>query len=257
MTRFDHYLNFLLLSFVLVSANLNAQAPTIKKDIHLSIATELLPPYQFVDAHGNITGYAVDFVEAILDDLGIQDKIQMYPWARTYKLATSRKNVLIFSIAKTPERESMFHWIGELHQERYSFFTLKTNEHIQVQSLEDAKAYNIAVTRSSVADHMLSKLGFTQLEKTDSFGQCLIMLIKKHSDLILASDYALNHKYTTRELSSDALKLIYNMDDIYSSGLFLAMSADSDPVIINKLRQSFKKLKDNGEMDRLKIKWDI
>jgi polar amino acid transport system substrate-binding protein len=244
----------LVLLFIIVglvnTATIAAEIPSF------SVATELLPPYQYIDDQGNMTGYAVELVQAILDDLESSEEIWMYPWARTYKLATSRKNVLVFSLARTPERESLFHWIGEIHHENYTLFALKSNQEINVNSLEDATTYNVAVTRSSVAEHILTRLGFNSLEKTDSFEQCITMLLRKNSDLILASDYALKHQHFTQRISTDEIRRVYSLDG-YSSGLYLAMSEDSDQALIDKLRASFQKFEKNGTIARLKLKWKL
>ena len=41
-----------------------------------------------------------------------------YPWVRGYELALSQPNTVLFSTTRTPARESSFHWVGPIAQDR-------------------------------------------------------------------------------------------------------------------------------------------
>lgn len=243
---------FLFLSSILtfsVGANEN-------KAVDIQVVTELLPPYQITDAEGKPTGYAVDFVEKLLEEANVDASIEIYPWSRTYKIASKQKNVIIFSLARTHERESKFNWIGEIYKERYTFLKLKGNNSVKVKSLDEAKKYSVTVAEDSVGDHMLTKMGFSQLDKTSGFDQCIKMVVNKRTDLILASTYALRHSLTPSELTSDKLEIVYQFTS-NSSGLYVAMSQGSDPNLVSQFKTAFEKLKKQGTLNKLREKWNI
>jgi len=250
------YFRVLTLASLLLSAPLLKSSENLTDFPEVNIITEQLPPYQFIDDNNRIQGYSVELVKEILDEAGINQSIQLYPWARTYKLATTRKNVIVFSLARIPDRESKFIWIGQLHEETYNFLTAKTNKDLRIKSLDEAKKYSIAVTRSSVADHLLTRLGFEHLEKTASFDQCIAMVIKNRIDLILASKHAIKYRVTNSKLVLENLISVFELKG-HSTGLYLAMSADSDPQLVDKLKTAFETIKSRGTIEKLKRQWEI
>ncbi|TQV72777.1 amino acid ABC transporter substrate-binding protein [Aliikangiella marina] len=227
-----------------------------ESDVKLKVVTELLAPYQTIDKAGNLSGYAVEIVEALLADANITAEIEMFPWARTFKIASEDKNVLIFTLARHPERESHFLWLGQIHQETYTLLKIKQNSAVSINSIDDAKRYAITIPEDSVGDHLLTQLGFTNLERTSGFEQCIKMVLTGRADLVLASDYALRHDMTTPEYTSKNLTVAFEMSG-QSSGLYIAMSKDSSPQLVKKLTNSFRRLQAEGLIDSLKSKWKI
>jgi polar amino acid transport system substrate-binding protein len=78
---------------------------------NLKIVGSEYPPYSYLE-NGRATGLCADIVRALLDDLQLQQEITIAPWARSYKTALEEPNVLLFTVARTVERESLFHWVG-------------------------------------------------------------------------------------------------------------------------------------------------
>ncbi len=48
----------------------------------------------------------------------------MFVWARAYEIALHEKNVLIYSIKRTSERESLFKWVGVIVPIDFYFYAL-------------------------------------------------------------------------------------------------------------------------------------
>jgi polar amino acid transport system substrate-binding protein len=67
-----------------------------------------------IDAQGNIAGRNTQLVKDILARAGLKADFQVLPWARAYRMAATRPNTLIYSIARTSTRESQFIWLGQI-----------------------------------------------------------------------------------------------------------------------------------------------
>ena len=138
----------------------------------LRIVTEHLPPYQIAQ-NGSLVGGASSLImNELLKRAGIKSRVEVLPWARALKIAESEKNVLIFSIVRSPERESQFKWIGQLHHMEYHFFSSTLRQDIKVENTVDALKYNVAAVRGSFEANSLEQLGF-----------------KKNVNLIYTADY--------------------------------------------------------------------
>jgi len=73
----------------------------------IRVVTEKLPPYNIAE-NEVVTGLSTEIVQAVMAGLGLNPKIETLPWARAYDLAQHSDNVLIYSMARTQEREHLF-----------------------------------------------------------------------------------------------------------------------------------------------------
>ena len=241
---------FLITTMIVIAHSLSAS------EEKLSLVTEFLPPYQFTDADGNLTGYSIEVVEALMDEVHIDGKIKLYPWARAFKLAKDRKNTLIFSIARTPEREAHFHWLGKLHNESYTFLALKNNPHIKADNLETLKSFSVAVSRSSVVDQTLTNLSFPKIERTADLTQSLKMLFHNRVDMIIVSEFALSHHYPRSNFDLSQFRQVFMLKG-HSSDLYIAANLNSNPESLSRLKRAFKWLETSGRLATLKHKWHM
>jgi len=88
--------------FIIVAAILLFFSPSLLA-AELMILTENLAPLNFVK-DGVLMGPAVEMVQEIQRRVGSQAQIQVYPWARAYKMALEEENIILFGMARTKER---------------------------------------------------------------------------------------------------------------------------------------------------------
>jgi hypothetical protein len=128
----------------------------------LMILTENLPPLNYVE-NGVLVGPAVEMVKEIQRRVDSNDQIQVYPWARAYRMALEEENIILFGMARTKVRENKFKWIGPIAEKR-DILAAKKGSGIKIDNLEDAKkvAY-IGTLRDDTKEIFLKKQGFTNL----------------------------------------------------------------------------------------------
>src|SRR5512145_1222837 len=98
--------------------------------------------------NGKPAGPANEIAEATLKRAGFSGySITLYPWARAYDMAQQEPNVLIYLIARTPEREPRFKWVGEFIRVDYFLYKLRDSKGVAVSSLDQARGYSIGVMR--------------------------------------------------------------------------------------------------------------
>ena len=91
-------LSFIILFLcVFFCSSLNAQK--------LEIACDIWPPYQ-IKTESELSGFSVELVQKIFDELGIQIDIIDFPWKRAVKMISSGEADALFSANYTKERES-------------------------------------------------------------------------------------------------------------------------------------------------------
>ena len=86
--------------------------------------TEEYPPFNYLE-NGVPSGLSVELLRTALERAGIPlstEDISLMAWSDAYRMAESRNNTGLFSIARTPEREELFRWAGPLMQCPLVFF---------------------------------------------------------------------------------------------------------------------------------------
>ena len=192
-----------------------------------------------------VVGSATAVVELALKEAGLTDyQLNLYPWARSYDMALKDPNVLIYLIARTPERELRFKWAGEIMKVRYHLYKLKTRA-IKVAHLEDAKAFSVGVIRDDVRYNYLKKAGFTRLVVAAQQEENFRRLLSGQVDLLPLPDGDVAFLCKETLVSCDNLEKVFTLDDL-SIGLYMAYSNATADDIVLKTRSAFEKLRTGG-----------
>jgi polar amino acid transport system substrate-binding protein len=126
----------------------------------IKVVTEYLNPYQTINTDGSLSGFSTEVVQTIFKQANKKPQIVVMPWARAYNIAKTEKNVMIFSIARTKERNDLFQWIGSLTKERLYFWGLKSTFPMPLE-IDTLKGYKIAASRNSNTAQYLKAENFS------------------------------------------------------------------------------------------------
>lgn len=156
----------------------------------VQIVTEEYPPFNFTNEDGEIDGTSTEIIKNALEILEVNVPINAYPWSRAFEMAQNDKDVMIYSIGRTDEREDMFEWVSPIADLDTHFFALKENvDEIQINSLEDAKNHTIATVSNWWSEQGLEDEGFEQLLSSPNQNQSIRQLFEGRADLwVSASD---------------------------------------------------------------------
>jgi len=220
----------------------------------LTVLTESLPRYQYRTDNGEITGYGVSLVKEVLKRAGLPDEIKMLPWERAYRTTLVKKNVMLFSMVRTRERENLFKWIGEVDQLHYSFFGLKSRNNLIIKSIEEAKHHRIGVHKESFAHKKLKQTGFLNISSNGSYRQLLAMLNGDRFDLIFAPKVPLQAMLANPKYKSAELHEVFPFKKI-NQKLFIAVSKSTDEVLVEKLKRAYEDVVNSGDKARLMKAW--
>lgn len=218
----------------------------------LAVVTTEFPPFQY-SIGDQVRGITTEIVENVIVNAGYKSNIKSYPWARALKLGMKEREVLIYSIVRSPEREKHFKWIGVIAPYKVHFWKLKERKDIKVHSIDDAKHFKSGATIGDIKTDQLLKLGFvagTNLELVASDQQNVRRLFAGKIDLMTHDDLSFRYSVEAEKLDySQVEKLIYL--DGSSRELQLAASLGTSDAVVEKLRASliaFKKTNKYAEI---------
>ena len=84
--------------------------------------------------------------------------LNIYPWARAYKMAQEAPYVLIYSIGRSEKREAFFKWVDVIAPYDVYLYRLKNRPEIKVNNLADLKNFKIGAVRDDIRAQYLEKL---------------------------------------------------------------------------------------------------
>ena len=245
---------FKRLLLVFASASLllvgGAQGAEIRKD-SLVLLTENFPPYNMAKngknfAQGeNIEGIAVDIVRETFQRAGIPYSLTLrFPWERVYKLALENPGYGAFVMARLPEREHLFKWVGPIGPDDWVMLA-KADSNIVLTSLEEARQYKIGAYKGDAIALTLAKQGLAPLVVLRDQDNAQ-KLLTGQIDLWATGDPA--GRYLARQIGVTGLKTVLRFN---SAELYLALNRQVPDETVARLQAALEQLRQEGRVDEI------
>lgn len=217
-----------------------------EKSKTITVVTEDFPPYNFIDAGGNISGIATQQVKKLLDKAKLDYDIHLMPWARAYDQALNSPNVLIYSIVPNKDRKRYFNFICPIAiPPQIHFYRSFDRTDVTVDSIEDAKRFRVGVVRSDLDHVFLSQHGFienTHLDVAASDEGNLRKLLNGRIDLVYNSALSVEQRLNKMGYSMDKVVKVYTVPNRQQVDLCLGVNKNAQPSLLKKLQQAFKQV---------------
>lgn len=219
----------------------------------ITVVTEEYPPYNFLDSNKKVSGMSTDVVEEVLKRAKLDYHLNIYPWARAYKMAQDTPNVLIYSIGRSEKRETLFKWVDVIAPYDVYLYRLKSRPEIRVSKLEDLKNFKVGAVRDDIRAQYLEKLGIKlDLTNADSFNSKKLAV--NRIDMFPIDEAALIALYKREGADPNTLVKVFKLEDL-SSGLYMAFSQQTADEVVNKCRVALAEIKKDGTLERIRLKY--
>lgn len=245
---------FKRLLLVLASATLLLSAASRAadtSDTSLVLLTENFPPYNMAKngknfAQGdNINGIAVDIVREMFKRAGINYSLTLrFPWERIYKLALEQPGYGVFVMARLPDREPLFKWVGPIGPDDWIMLA-KADSKITLENLEQARQYKIGAYKGDAIAETLVKQGLAPLVVLRDQDNAK-KLLNGQIDLWATGDPA--GRYLARQEGITGLKTVLRFN---SAQLYMALNKDVPDEIVTRLQAALDQLRKEGVVDEI------
>lgn len=226
----------------------------VTNELELKVVTEMWPP--FIVPEKVVSGIVTDHIRKILKYSDITYDINIYPWKRSYHLATTKPNILIYSIFRTEMREPLFHWFCPIYKETpIRIYKLASNK-ANIDSLTDLKSSIIGVMRGDNSHDYLLQKGFEEgvnLDISANEETNLKKLIKGRVDAIVQSEKSLRYRLNALGVPELEVSAGFPIHQENSSEHCMALSLGTKPDVIKKVRKGFKRWQQEKDDIRNKI----
>ncbi|AJO76072.1 ABC transporter substrate-binding protein [Pseudomonas sp. MRSN 12121] len=217
----------------------------------LVLLTENFPPYNMARngknfAQGeNIDGIAVDIVREMFKRAGINYSLTLrFPWERIYKLALEQPGYGVFVMARLPDREKLFKWVGPIGPDDWIMLAREDSK-IALQSLEQARKYRIGAYKGDAIAETLAKQGLNPLVVLKDQDNAR-KLVEGHIDLWATGDPA--GRYLAKQAGVSGLKTVLRF---HSTQLYLALNKEVPDETVARLQAALDQLRQEGLVEEI------
>jgi len=220
-------------------------------DADMVLLTENFPPYNMAKngknfaQDENIDGIATDIVREVFKRANITYSLTLrFPWERIYKLTLEKPGYGVFVMARLPDREKLFKWVGPIGPDDWIMLA-KADSKITLETLEDARKYRIGAYKGDAIAQTLAKQGLKPivvLRDQDNAKK----LINGQIDLWATGDPA--GRYLARQDGVNGLKTVLRFN---SAELYLALNKNVPETTVAKLQAALDQMRKDGVVDEI------
>lgn len=219
-----------------------AQAQTLTE---LHWLTEDFPPYNFAADEG-AEGLMVDVLQAVSESMQQPvdaTEIQVLPWTRAVHTAQNDANSVLFSLARTDEREAQYQWAGPVVPIRIVMMGLPEAQQRPPES------WRIGVVRDDVAVRLVTAAGYQpeQLVYSAYPASVARMLLAGRVDVWAYGELPAQQRL-------DALPGQDNwqvLEVLSATQAYFGFHPDVDPVLVEQFRDNLKQLTEPDAQGRV------
>lgn len=207
-----------------------------------------LPP--FVHQEGNaLEGFAVDLLRELCGRHGLCAQAELFPFSRALlQVAKTDSANSFLLLARCPERETQFKWVGPVFESEVYFFKRRDRPWV-LSTLEDLRSVVVGVHRGNRDHTYLAGLGLRNLSSSDTQVMTLRMLASDRIDATPMSEAVF--PYAAREAGLDASLFERTSLRLYTSTLYFGFSSKTADEDIDRWQRALNAAKATGRYQSL------
>lgn len=218
----------------------------------MTYTTEEYFPTNYM-SDGEVQGLSVDILKLIWQNLALKEQnIYIYPWARAYRNMLNQDNLVLFSMARTPQRNDLFQWACPIETSRYALYALKVHK-IKITSAEQLLSYHIGTVRSDGSEQVLrDELGSKILLSSNaSMAANLNKAYQKRVDLIVYNQYAADKMFRHYGHDPADFEVVFSLKEMPSC---FAFSKNIAPALVSQFQGALTKIVNSSRYQDLLTK---
>ncbi|GGY13463.1 substrate-binding periplasmic protein [Paludibacterium paludis] len=217
----------------------------------LALYTEEWPPVSFL-RNGKADGMAVEIVSALQKRVGDNARIEIVPWARGYSYLIARPNVMLFTVARSPEREKFMTLIGPVAVSHTELFCRKGEAARYLRMGDVIKRMPVTAYRGSIFKVAAEAKGFVNIIETVDSGQSARLLMAGRVGLWVEGGFAAGTALAQAGFSADSVDRVTTLESLQ---LYLAFSMGTPRDTVLAWENALRAMKKDGSFQSIYRRW--
>jgi polar amino acid transport system substrate-binding protein len=211
------------------------------------LMTEEYPPVTFLK-DGRPSGLVTDLVRELAARQGIPDNIRLTSWKNAYNMALLYPQVVLFSAERTPDRESLFQWVGPVGKNSAILYA-KKGSGIRISGLDEARnVAAIGTTTNWFTEQHLKREGFSNLLSSPDPRTNVRQLMSGEVQLSVFTDITIPEIVRQAGYSMTDLEPVFTVGRTY---FYIALSRDTPAEVVDAWQSTLDRLKRDGTFERI------
>lgn len=217
------------------------------------IVTENYPPYNYQAADGTVAGEATVLVRKVMEASGLKYRITIVPWARAVRYTETADNVLIYSIARIPNREKRFQWLVPLAFDNYRLFSRKDDMRSFSRDKLKAGHFSVICVLGDISCTLLQNSGIPEpsIIRSPDLDQPGTLKMVEAGRVDLFPGSMINYKTERQHEGAWRGKFKPAYDLEVGLTLYMAGGANFKPELAEKIRASYDALVNANDFDMM------
>lgn len=216
----------------------------------LTIFVEEWPPYNFI-RDGKVVGISTELIEKALQCTGIEYEIVLYPFKRALLTVQKTPNTMLYTVARIPQREDKFVWLGPLHPRKVYLYKLRSRTDIQINAVEDINKYHTGVLAGGSIEQFFLSNGIhnSNYDLVNKSKQLLKMLFAERIDLIPGDPFDLAYQMKELKLDYSLIEIAFFLAD--EGGYYMVANKNTSPRVLEKIQNALQEILATGARDQI------
>lgn len=207
---------------------------------HLNYLTEEWAPFNYADANGDAAGVSVEILQSIFRhaDVASSPNVKVVPLADGFAQAQKNSSTVLFSIVRTPERESYYQWVGPFTKAEFSVYAA-ADKNISITSAEDLNRYRIGTVNGTIEYNMLTGQGVdkSNIIVASTPTELLRMLHDGDIDLWATGEFTGHYEINKAEYNTKDYEVAYNLGE---KELYYIFSKDVPDLVVDAFQHALE-----------------
>jgi len=238
----------------------SADAPTLK----VQVAAEAFPPLQYADSSGAARGASYRIVMTALAEVARSmpldvAPIEFMPMRRALQNAVSQPNLIVLSVARTPQREPQFHWLAPVSPYELWLYEYKDRGIAPVKDFSQlrGKGYRFGVQTGSNFHEWLLRQGVgnkgdnSAIDPVPQNGQNFGKAQLGRIDLFAHPEISFAYRASEHGLHAADFQKVLLVEPL-STPLWVIASRGSDAKFVAALSQQLQKMRQSGQSEHIR-----
>jgi polar amino acid transport system substrate-binding protein len=211
-----------------------------------------LPPLSF-EQDGQLTGLAVDLLRRMAELAGLELSLALQPRLRAEKSFLDTPASLLFPLARLPERENRYRWVGPILPRRVGIYSLSQRTDIRFRGLRQLEGLRVGATAGTATLEQLLAEGLKpgkEIEVSPSYEASVRKLVAGRMDLLVIGDLNVYWQLQQMREPPDRIREVAVLDA--GTDYCFGLRVDGDPAQADALQRALEQLRRNGSIERLR-----
>ena len=230
------------------NTDLNGEVSLVKSGI-LSVCTNTpYKPFEY-EENGTIVGLDADIANAIASDLGVKAQLTSISFEGLDSgtgLATGQCDIALAGIGVTDERKSKMEFTTVYFDDNLAILVPKGSS---ITSAADLKGVSIGAQQATSGETYAKENGAEVIQYEDT--SLMFSALKTGQVKAIAANLSVVSEALTND--PDSFKIAYQ--DSENTEQIAAAVSSNNKALLAKANATIAKLKENGELDKMKAKW--